>query len=130
MMKRGLWMAICFFATRITPAATSSTTIDWPAYLGDKARNLYSPLDQINRSNVAQLKVAWTYETGDKGEFQANSLVIGGTLFTASPTRKGVALDAATGKELWKWDPKAERPEPIGARQRGLVFWENERGDE
>src|SRR5688572_1535679 len=45
------------------PAAASPANIDWPAYLGDKARSLYSPLRQINRSNVAQLKVAWTYDT-------------------------------------------------------------------
>src|SRR5881394_1744376 len=110
------------------PGAASEANSDWPAYLGDTGRSLYSPLRQINRSNVAQLKVAWTYETGDKGEYQANNLIIGGTLFTASPTRKVIALDAATGKELWKWDPKAEKGGPIGARQRGLVYWQNETG--
>src|SRR5688572_14854836 len=66
------------------PAATSSANVDWPAYLGDKARTLYSPLQQINRRNVAELKVAWTYDTGDKGEYQANNLVIDGVLYTAS----------------------------------------------
>jgi hypothetical protein len=46
---------------------------DWPVYLGGKERNLYSPLQQINRGNVSQLAVAWTYETGDKNEYQANN---------------------------------------------------------
>ena len=110
--------------------AASEANSDWPAYLGDKGRSLYSPLRQINRSNVAQLKVAWTYDTGDKGEYQANNLIIAGVLYTASPTRKVIALDAATGRELWKWDPQSERPGGAAARQRGLVFWQNETGGE
>jgi quinoprotein glucose dehydrogenase len=111
-------------------AASVTGNVDWPAYLGDKERSHYSPLAQINRTNVSQLKVAWTYDTGDKGEYQANNLIIGGTLFTASPTRKIIALDAATGKELWKWEPKSERPGPFGSRQRGLVYWQNDSGGE
>src|SRR6059036_371233 len=110
--------------------AASEANSDWPAYLGDKGRSLYSPLRHINRSNVAQLKVAWTYDTGDKGEYQANNLIIAGVLYTASPTRKVIALDAATGRELWKWDPQSERPGGAAARQRGLVFWQNETGGE
>src|SRR5262245_40486708 len=112
------------------PAGVSSTNVDWPVYLGNKGRNLYSPLGQINRSNVGQLKVAWTYDTGDKGEYQANNLMIAGVLYTASPTRKVIALDGATGRELWKWDSKSERPGVGGGRQRGLVFWQNETGGE
>ena len=76
------------------------------------------------------MKVAWTYDTGDKGEYQANNLIIAGVLYTASPTRKVIALDAATGRELWKWDPQSERPGAGGGRQRGLVFWQNETGGE
>lgn len=112
------------------PTATSLTNTDWPAYLGDKGRSLYSPLEQINRSNVAQLKIAWTYDTGDKGEYQANNLIVAGVLYTVSPARKVIALDAATGRELWKWNPQSERPGGGAARQRGLVFWQNETGGE
>lgn len=111
-------------------AMAAPPNLDWPVYLGDKGRTLYSPLDQINRSNVLRLKVAWTYDTGDKGEYQANNLVVGGVLYTASPTRKVIALDAATGRELWKWNPQSERPGAGGGRQRGLVFWQNETGGE
>ncbi len=114
---------------------TSRTTgpranADWPTYLGDKGRSLYSPLRQINRENVAQLKVAWTYDTGDKGEYQANNLIINGVLYTPSPTRKIIALDAATGRELWKWDPATERSGAGRGRQRGLVHWQNKSGGE
>src|SRR3954452_14200389 len=110
--------------------AVDPPSADWPAYLGDKARTLYSPLQQIDRRNIGQLKVAWTYETGDKGEYQANNLIIAGVLYTASPMRKVIALDAATGRELWKWDPNSERPGFGRFRQRGLVFWQNEQGGE
>jgi quinoprotein glucose dehydrogenase len=97
----------------------------WPVYLGGKDRSLYSPLQQINRENVSQLEVAWSYDTGDKGEYQANNLIVDGVLYTPSPTRKVIALDAATGKELWKWDPAKERSGKGPARQRGLVYWES-----
>jgi quinoprotein glucose dehydrogenase len=112
------------------PTAASPANLDWPAYLGDKGRSLYSPLRQINRSNVAQLRVAWAYDTGDKGEYQANNLIVAGVLYTATPTRKVIALDAGTGRELWKWNPQSERPGGGAARQRGLVFWQNETGGE
>src|SRR5688572_28197084 len=118
------WLVLAAFVIpgpRLTGAST-----DWATYLGDKERTHYSPLQQINRTNVAKLKVAWTYDTGDKGEYQANNLIISGVLYTASPTRKVSALDAASGRELWKWDPRSERPGPGGGRQRGLVFWQNE----
>lgn len=122
-----VWLPAAGFAA--SPRDVSAST-DWPAYLGSKSRSLYSPLKQINRDNVKQLQVAWTYDTGDKGEYQSNNLIIGGVLYTATPTRKVVALDAATGKELWKWDPLSERPGGNRSRQRGLVFWQNESGGE
>jgi quinoprotein glucose dehydrogenase len=114
----------------VRPGSDASQTRDWAVYLGDNARTHYSPLTQITRSNVAQLKVAWIYDTGDRGEYQANNLIVGGVLYTASPTRKVIALDAATGTELWKWDPASERPGAGGGRQRGLVYWENGSGGE
>ena len=103
---------------------------DWPVYLGGKERNLYSPLEQINGDNVSQLEVAWTYETGDAAEYQANNLIVDGVLYTATPTRKVIAVGAATGEEIWKWDPASEHTGPGRARQRGLVYWENDNGGE
>ena len=50
------------------PSMANAEDADWPVYLGGKERNLYSPLDQINRENVSKLQVAWTYETGDADE--------------------------------------------------------------
>jgi quinoprotein glucose dehydrogenase len=104
--------------------------VDWPNYLGGKKRDLYSSLDQINRENVTKLKVAWTHDTGNDAEYQANNLIVGGVLYTPTATRKVIALNAATGKELWQWDPANEHTGPGSPRQRGLVFWANETGGE
>ncbi|MCR9293319.1 MAG: PQQ-binding-like beta-propeller repeat protein [bacterium] len=103
---------------------------DWQVYLGGKDRDLYSSLAQIDRENVSQLKVAWTYETGDAAEYQANNLIVNGVLYTPTSTRKVIALDAATGDELWQWDPANEHSGAGSPRQRGLVYWTNENGGE
>lgn len=110
--------------------AADAKIADWPTYLGGKERNLYSSLQQINRDNVTKLEVAWTYETGDKGEYQANNLIVDGVVYTVSPTRKIIALDGATGKELWKWDPSKERSGKGSPRQRGIVYWQSDDGAE
>lgn len=127
MSKSPLLLILCLFAASSTFLVAQR---DWPTYLGGKQRNLYSTLDQIDRDNVSQLEVAWTYDTGDSAEYQANNLIVDGVLFTPSPTRKLIALDAATGNELWKWDPANERSGKGRARQRGLVYWQNNEGGE
>ncbi|MEM7384268.1 MAG: PQQ-binding-like beta-propeller repeat protein [Verrucomicrobiota bacterium] len=110
--------------------ADSSSRSDWPTYLGNKERNLYSSLDQIDRKNVANLEQAWVYDTGDQAEYQANNLIIDGILYTPTPSRAVVALNAATGQEMWRWNPADERSGKGRARQRGLVFWQNDEGGE
>ncbi|MEO1834832.1 MAG: PQQ-binding-like beta-propeller repeat protein [Akkermansiaceae bacterium] len=111
-------------------AGDNAPSADWPVYLGGKERNLYSPLNQINRDNVKKLEVAWTYNTVHKAEYQANNLIVRGILYTPSATREIIALNAATGEEIWKWDPGKERSGRGRARQRGLVYWENSKGGE
>ena len=122
--KIALIYVCCWFS------AAHGQDVDWPDYLGGKERDLYSSLDQINRGNVSGLKVAWTFETGNEAEYQANNLIVSGVLFTPTATRKVIALDAATGKELWQWDPANEHTGAGSPRQRGLVFWANETGGE
>ena len=122
-------VALCFLFHASAPAADKNNA-DWPHYLGGKERDLYSSLDQIDRDNVSELKVAWTYETGDVAEYQANNLIIGGVLYTPTPSRKVVALNAASGEEIWQWDPATERSGEGRARQRGLAFWQNDDGGE
>lgn len=112
-------------------AGAGSRHVDWPIYLGNKARNLYSPLTQIDRGNVARLEVAWTYDTGEKAPYQTNNLILGRVLYTVAPaSRRVIALDATSGRELWVWD--GGRPGQVGAARlsRGLVYWQNEQGGE
>ena len=78
--------------------------VDWPVYLGQAEGQHYSPLTQINRHNVTQLKVQWTYDTGEEGILETNPLVVGRVLYAYTPSEKVIALDAATGKLLWKFD--------------------------
>ena len=75
-----------------------SQDANWPEYLGGKERNLYSTLEQINRSNVSQLEVAWTYETGDADEYQANNLIVDGVLYTPTPVAQGGCTQRSHGR--------------------------------
>ncbi len=80
----------------------------WPVYGGSRANDRYSSLRFVDTANVAQLKVAWTYHTGDAdsmSQIQANPLIIDGILYGVSPRLKLFALDAGTGKEKWVFDP-------------------------
>lgn len=110
-------------AGRRAPSPSTAAGVDWPVYLGDKAATHYSTLDQINRDNVSELEVAWTFDTGDEGEFQSNGLIIDGVLYTAAPSRKVFALNAATGEKKWVFDPASVRSGLPGRRQRGVVYW-------
>src|SRR3970282_783647 len=88
----------------------------------------YSSLKQINRENVRQLAVAWTFDTGDafKGsELQCNPVIANGMLYATSPKARLFALDAATGKLRWSFDP--HRGEKISSffRLRGVTYWES-----
>lgn len=119
----GLIVGLISAALVLSSSPGKAEDADWPVYLGGKDRSLFSGLKQIHKGNVAGLKIAWTYDTGDKGEYQANNLIVGRVLYTPTPTRKVVALDAATGKELWKWDPATSIAGAGKGRQRGLVYW-------
>jgi quinoprotein glucose dehydrogenase len=81
---------------------------EWAVYAGGKERQAYSPLTQIDTSNVKDLKVAWVYHTKDadkSSQIQTNPLIIEGVLYGTSPQLKLFAADAATGKEKWVFDP-------------------------
>ncbi|MBX2818728.1 MAG: PQQ-binding-like beta-propeller repeat protein [Rhodothermaceae bacterium] len=117
-------------AALILTACTSEPPIlvgageNWDAYLGHPSSNQYSFLDQITKENVGQLEVAWVYETGDSSQYQSNNLIIDGILYTATPTRKLTALNAATGEALWTFDPNDVNEGQDRGAQRGLMYWE------
>jgi quinoprotein glucose dehydrogenase len=101
----------------------ASNDADWPVNGG--VNNIrYSPLSQINRDNVARLQVAWTYDSHDafKGsEMQSNPVVVDGVLYATTPTLKVVAVDAATGREIWKFDPSGSAGSSGRFRHRGVT---------
>src|ERR1700751_6287212 len=78
--------------------ASSPESRNWPVYGGSPEYLHYSPLVQINRSNVKQLRVAWTYDSGEQGGLQTSPLVVDGALYGITPTQKIFAVDAAKGK--------------------------------
>src|SRR6185312_11897298 len=86
----------------------------------------YSPLTQIDRRNVKALQVAWTYDSHDAfagSEMQSNAIVVGGVLYATTPTLKVVALDAATGREIWKFDPGGGSSALTRFRHRGVTVY-------
>ena len=106
---------------------------DWPAYGGNKSNNRYSPLSQISLTNVKDLQVAWTYNSTDRAgsgssrhrgehEIQCQPIVVDGIFYGTSGTLKLFALDAATGKERWKFDP-FKGGNPRFNQCRGVTYW-------
>jgi quinoprotein glucose dehydrogenase len=92
---------------------------DWPVYGGTAENNRYSPLKQINRRNVQQLTVAWTFDTEETGGLQTSPIVVDRVLYGLTPSEKVFALNAATGKLLWKFDSGVKGTQP----DRGLAYW-------
>ncbi len=91
-----------------TIASCQSHQTDWTVYGGSKASTHHSPLTQIDTNNVTQLQPAWEYHTGDadeKTQIQVNPIIVNGILYGVSPKLKLFALDAASGKEQWVFNP-------------------------
>ncbi|MDB4889984.1 MAG: Pyrrolo-quinoline quinone repeat-containing protein [Gemmatimonadetes bacterium] len=101
-------------------------TGDWRVTGSGPGNDRYSALDQIDRSNVAKLQVAWTFHSGDslpaRSEIQATPIIVDGMLYTTTPNLSVVALRADDGSQLWRFDPFAGRVRE-GHANRGVVFW-------
>ena len=91
----------------------------WTQYGGGPDSSQYSSLQQIDKSNVSKLEVAWTYPTGDPARYNFNPIVIDGAMYVLAKNNSVVALDAATGKELWSHANQGA----VGAR--GMNYWES-----
>ena len=100
---------------------------NWEIYGGGNEQLRYSRLTQIHRGNVAELAVAWEYDTGDESpgtEIQCNPLVVDGVLYGSSPNLRIFALNAATGELMWSHRPMLNgEPHSENARHRGFMFW-------
>ncbi|MEA5260433.1 PQQ-binding-like beta-propeller repeat protein [Arcicella aquatica] len=124
-----IYLVLAFLATALLTAAylpekdnPNNENTGWSEYLGGPDRNHYSSLTQINKSNVSQLKVAWEYHTLDSGQVQCNPIIVNGVMYAVTATNKLFALDAATGKELWKFTNTANVSLNTN---RGVTYWES-----
>lgn len=118
-MVYGRWFVYTLFVLTVPAASLPAQNLDWPVYGGNFESTHYSPLAQINKSNIKQLVIAWSYDTGETGGLQTSPIEIDGTLYGISPSQKIFALDAATGKPKWKFDSGVLGTQP----DRGLAFW-------
>jgi quinoprotein glucose dehydrogenase len=107
---------------------------DWPNYGNDPGGMRFSPLTQVNRKNVSRLETAWVYHTGDIQQsgkdrqatgFETTPLFVDETLFLTTPFNRIIALDPATGRQRWVFDPKIDRTwqSGDGLINRGLASW-------
>lgn len=129
--------AIIFWGTVIISSCTDSAANitaskdhDWPYYGGNSGGNRYSVLSQINRENVNQLEIAWTYDAVDISregyrprEIQCQPIVVDGILYGTSPLLELFALRADTGEEIWKFDPFKYKDARYHSN-RGVMYWE------
>jgi quinoprotein glucose dehydrogenase len=119
-------------------AQKGTTNADWRHYGGDAGGTKYSPLDQINASNVKDLQIVWRWRTASLGQptdnnWEVTPLMIGDTLyFTAGPGRSAVALDAASGDLKWSYylDEGERGRRAPRTNNRGLAYWSDGRGSE
>ena len=138
MIRWSVASAVALATAVAIPAAAQR--VGWPTPSGDPGAMRWSPLADVNRDNVRQLQVAWTWKTGEKniaagpdqkparpGLFQASPVVIGDTMYLSTGYAQVAALNARTGEQLWKYDPEVWRAgQPsngTGFVHRGIATW-------
>jgi quinoprotein glucose dehydrogenase len=121
------------------PAAQSAPQVpgspdNWPYYGHDAGGIRYSPLTQINRNNVASLRVAWTFHVGDisdgsggkkRSGLETTPILVDGMLYLTTAFNRVFALDPETGKQRWVYDPMIETAGDYGDGliNRGVAAW-------
>ena len=129
---------ILFFSCHQDPGKGTDYS-GWNAYAGTKDGSRYASHEQINPNNVSALRLAWTFsssdrDTGNRSQNQCNPIIVEGVLYGTSPRLKLFALDAATGKQLWLFDPASldsssgKDPYAYFKVNRGVMYWEDKSG--
>lgn len=103
----------------VWPNDENAARQDWPVYGGNKANQLYSPLAQIDRANVSNLRQAWRFDAGSEGGLQTTPLVVGESIFGYTTDQAAFALNAATGELIWRFEPADRSGQPA----RGMSYW-------
>jgi quinoprotein glucose dehydrogenase len=131
-MARSVFAAVCWLSIALPALGQPRQTVGWPRVGNDPGCMRYSSLNQINRDNVARLKPAWTHQTheleGRPGKtIECTPIVIEGVMYITTAYLRVVALDAATGEEIWQFDPLKTHPCPYqpmsGGVNRGCAYW-------
>ena len=141
---RPMLSILCVAGVLIWAAATNAqrgeSRSEWPTYGGDAGSTKYAPLDQITRDNVKRLAVAWRWESPDNAvvsanrgklpafpaSFKSTPIMVNGVLYIKTSLSQAAAIDAATGKALWTFDPEMwqrHRPANTGFNSRGVAYW-------
>ncbi|MDT8428567.1 MAG: pyrroloquinoline quinone-dependent dehydrogenase [Pseudomonadales bacterium] len=143
--KLTLWMAALLGMVACSPesvgtaslSARTDTMLEWRSYAGNPASSRYTPLDQINAGNVAQLEIAWSWDSPDNaifstdsrasaGEFKSTPIMIDGILYISTSLGQVAAIDAADGEQLWVFDTgswKRGRHPNFNNNHRGVAYW-------
>jgi quinoprotein glucose dehydrogenase len=124
-------IAAYILGLKSTTPNQSNQQADWPFYGGNAATQKYTPLDQINKANVAKLQIAWRWKAQNFGKqpdinWQATPLMINGVLYVTAGTRRdAAAIDAQTGETLWMYRlDEGDRGSNVARQQnRGLAYW-------
>jgi quinoprotein glucose dehydrogenase len=137
-MRSYMIAVVCLLAFGGHAVGQSPQSVDWPRVGNDPGCMRYSQLDQINRENVSRLKPIWTYHTreleGRTGKtIECTPIVIDGVMYLTTGYLRVVALDGATGKELWQFDPLKDHPfrhrPASGGVNRGCAYWSDGKPD-
>lgn len=132
-----LALALATLASSWAWAQSPAAGAEWPSYAGDKASTKYSPLSQIDGSNFSRLKVAWTWRSPEEAvtrthpsikswTWESTPLMVGGTLYITTSLSQAAAIDAATGRTKWVYDPETWKngtPSNNGFVHRGVAYW-------
>ena len=124
---RNLTIAVALMQGQLAIAQQDTgASKDWIAIGGGPGSLHYSKLGQINRENVKNLKMAWTFDTGDgdnRTDFESTPLEADGVIYLIGRRGQIFALDAATGKQLWALDPLGGQKAGGNTRNRGMSYW-------
>ena len=134
-----LGLAMCAASAAPPGRQSDEEEAQWGSYGGDPGGTRHSPLTQIDRRNVGQLEIAWTYRTGELGAgfaraeklaFEATPVMVRDSLFLSTPTNIVIALDPASGQQRWRYDPRIDRARRYSeATSRGVSSWIDEAAD-
>jgi len=98
------FIAALFLTACAQQPIENQQSAEWSSYGRDYTNQRYSPIAQVNRENVARLAPAWAYQSGVKATFQATPIIVNGVMYVSLPYNHVVALDARTGRQLWKYE--------------------------